>query len=135
MKDQDWQGEGGTRGKGGRSGKGRTRLRHPRGSTWDWTGDAEIGQVGEVTSFCQADGVKMERVKRAGKWDCSLYLLDPVSPPRPGRKPRVSDRSQRSGARQSCSAPRQPPRLLLTSPCCHNCASTPASHLCHPWEP
>lgn len=47
----------------------------------------------------------------------SLCLLDPVSPPRPGRERRVSDGSQRSGARQSCTAPGQPPQRCSSQAC------------------
>lgn len=57
-----------------------------------------MGQVGQVMSSSQADGAEMERVKRAEKWHCSLRLLNPISPPQPGREPRISNGRQHSDA-------------------------------------
>lgn len=96
-------------------GQGRgTWLRCPRGSNWDGQEMQQMGQAGEVASSYQVDWVEMERVKRAGKWHCSLCLLNLISPPRPGRGPRVSDRSQHSAASK---AVQQSPRA---APQCHS---------------
>jgi len=77
-----------------------------------------MGRAGVVTRLYQADRVEVERVKRTGKWHCSLYLLNLISPPRPGSPRFLVGTSAQLPAKLHSKAPGQslgsPPRARAT---------------------